>query len=163
MGSDLAVQAPTMPAVVDPRTGEAVVLAEAATDTLAAFLENVRDVESSFREQKRAVTVEILARMDREARWTGRVGDYEIHGDGPTPQVEYDAEALHQALGEFVDAGIITEHAREEAVERVQIFKARARGIKALQKLGGGIAEAINRHARDADRDRRVSVKRRLS
>jgi hypothetical protein len=163
MSAELTVQTPTMPAVVDPRTGEAVVLAEAATDTLAAFLENVREVESAFREQKRAVSREILDRMDREARWTGRVGEFEIKGDGPTPPTEYDAEALYWALDEFVAAGVITDQARDEAVERVEVFKAKARGIQALRKLGGGVAAVIDRHAREAVRERRVSVKRRVS
>jgi len=158
--AEITPAAPEIPAVVDPSTGEAVVVAEATTDTLAMFLDNVRQVEQTFREQKRAVTREILARMDREARWTGVVGDYAISADGPTRPMEYDAEALYNALTEYVDSGAISEAALDAAVERRYSYKAKHRGIQALAKLGGGIAERIRQHSAEVEKVRSVQVRR---
>lgn len=158
--TDLDVRIPDIPAVVDPRTGEALVIAEATTDTLAMFLDNVRDTERAFRDQKKAVTYEVLRRMDAEASWTARVGDYELKGDGPGDRTEYDAKGLYEALGEYVESGVITEAARSAAVERTYAYKASVRGIRALEKLGGGIAELIRQHTRSTPKDRRVSVGR---
>lgn len=160
MSSDLVTRPDDLPAVIDPSTGEAVVIADAATDTLAMFLDNVREVERAFREQKRAVTRAIIERMDREARWTGIVGDYEIVADGPTKPTEYQAEALYEALREYVDSGAISEAALEAAVERTYSYKAKHRGIQALVKLGGHIAETIAEHSHEAEKERRVRVSR---
>jgi hypothetical protein len=158
--TDIDVRTEDMPAVVDPRTGEVLVIAEATTDMLAMFLDNVRDTERAQRAQKAAVTRELLGRMDAEASWTARVGDYVLRGDGPGDKTEYDAEQLYEALSEYVDSGVISEGAREAAVERTYSYKAKARGIRALEKLGGGIADAIRRHSREVPKDRRVSVGR---
>lgn len=160
MSSDLATRRDDLPAVIDPFTGEAVVIADAPTDTLAAFLHNVREVEGAFREQKRAVTREIVERMDREARWTGTVGDYKIVADGPPKPIEYQAEALYEALREYVDSGAISEAALDAAVERTYSYRAKHRGIQALLKLGGHIAETIAKHAHEAEKERRVKVSR---
>lgn len=162
MSADLEPRTPDIPAVMDPQTGEALVLADAPTDSLAGFLDHVREIETNLREQKKAVTAEIIDRMDREAKWTGEVGDYVIKGDGPTRPTEYDAEALHAALLEYVDAGAITDAALEAAIERTFTYKAKHRGLQALTKLGGDIAAVIHEHSREAEKDRRVSVKRKL-
>jgi hypothetical protein len=161
--TDLTPHASDMPAVVDPVTGEALVLADVPTDSLALFLSNAREIDSTLREQKKAVGREILARMDKEAKWSAALGDWNVKGDGPTKPTEYDAEQLYEALGEFVDAGVITEAAREDAVERTYAYKAKHRGIQALTKLGGGVAEVIRAHSREVEKDRRVSVSRRTS
>lgn len=149
-----------IPAVIDPSTGEAVVVASATTDTLAMFLDNVRQVEQTFREHKRAVTREILSRMDREARWSGVVGDYAITGDGPTKPTEYDAEALYNALTEYVDSGAISEAALDAAIERRYSYKAKHRGIQALARLGGHISETILQHSSEVEKTRSVQVRR---
>lgn len=158
--SSLEIASVDIPAVIDPSTGEAVVIAEATTDTLAMFLDNVREVEQTFREEKRAVTREIVERMDREARWTGIVGDYKIVADGPTKPTEYQAEALYEALREYVDSGAISEDALDAAVERSYTYKAKHRGIQALAKLGGHIAETIAAHSHEVEKERRVKVSR---
>src|SRR4051812_8842886 len=113
--------------VLTPLTGELVLL-DSPTDQLADWLHRIRTAEADIRDAKRAVTTELLARMDREARWTARVGGFEVKGDGPGA-VEYDAPRLRTELHLLVQAGEITEAAMDEAVEIVQTYKAKARGI----------------------------------
>jgi hypothetical protein len=143
--------------VITPLTGE-VVLLDSPTDTLADWLHRIRQAEADIRDAKRTVTLELLDRMDREARWTARIGGFEIKGDGPGA-VDYDAERLRTELHLLVQAGEITETAMDEAVEIVQTYKAKARGINALRKLGGRVAAAIDACAHPSTRDRRVTVK----
>lgn len=144
-------------AITTPLTGE-VVLLDSTSDVLAAWLHHVREAEAALRDAKRIVGGELLDRMDREAKWTARLGRFEIKGDGPGA-VEYDAEALRHELEQFVMDGSISGAAMDEAVELVTSYKAKARGINALKKLGGRVAEAIERCTNPSTKDRRVSVK----
>lgn len=146
--------------VIHPVTGEVTDL-NGPTEALAHWLSEARELDRLMRIEKQRITDELLARMDREASYTLRVGDLEIKGDGPKPPVEYEAEALRDALQEYVDAEVITAEALERAVERQPIiYKPRAQGLQALERLGGGVAQVIQRHARPKeDYQRRVSVK----
>ncbi len=146
--------------VIHPATGEVTDL-NGPIETLAHWLADARELDREMRIEKQRVTDELLARMDREASYTLRAGDLEIKGDGPKPPVEYDAVELREALQEYVDAGVITADALERAVERQPItYKPRAQGLQALEKLGGGVVQAIQRHSRPKDDyQRRVSVK----
>jgi hypothetical protein len=154
--TDLA-RTETPAVVITPMTGEVVEL-DATTDVLADWLHRVRQAEADLRDAKRAVGAELLARMDREARWTARVGAFEVKGDGPGA-VEYDAERLRTELHLLVRAGEISEAAMQDAVEIVHTYKAKARGINALRKLGGRVAAAIDSCASPSTKDRRVTVK----
>lgn len=151
---------PTLAVVVDPATGEAIELATASTDTLAEFLANTRELESRFREQKRAASDEILGRMDREASWTARVGAWTLKGKSPAPVTVYDAQGLRETLDSFVDEGLVSVTAAGEAVEVVTTLKVHARGVNALLKLGGRVAEAVRAHGSEQSPERTVSVSR---
>lgn len=145
--------------VVHPSTGEVLDLG-APTEQLARWLVEARELDEAMRSEKRRVVAELLSRMDREARYTLRIGDLELKGDGPEPPTEYDAQELREALTEFVDGDVISQEALDRAVEPVVTFKPRANGLKALLRQGGELAETINRHARPRDNyDRRVGVK----
>ncbi len=153
------LERPTL--VVHPVTGEVLELTGDTAD-LVRWLREVREMESQIREVKRVVTAELIERMDREARYTLHVGDLEVKGDGPVAPTIYDGEQLRVALGEYVEAGAITEEALDRAVEFVPGYRPRAAGLKALARLGGGIAETIERHAKPKDSyERRVTIKER--
>lgn len=147
-----------MPAVIDPTTGEVITL-DGPTDQLALFIQNVRDVEQAFRESKRAVAAELHRRMDAEATWTVRAGDWEISGESPS-RVEYDPTELHDRLTELLESDLITPRAMEDAIERVVTFKPKVRGINQLLKLGGVVREYVEKCQRPVERERRITIKR---
>jgi hypothetical protein len=65
---------------------------------------------------------------------------------------------LWNDLGRLVEEGKLSDHARRQAVEPVVEYKVRARGVAALKKLGGVLADAVDRAA--SPKERRVSVRR---
>jgi hypothetical protein len=145
--------------LVNPATGEALSL-ESPSPDLGRYLADIREFESILRESKRIVSRELLSRFDREASWTHRFDDLKIVGQSPAPSEEWDGAELRQALLEHVDAGRLSIEAVDAAVETIVSYKPRKAGITALRKLGGPIAETVNRLARTAERERRVSVTR---
>ena len=147
--------------VADPATGEVIDLATATTDALAAYLANVRDLEHTLREQKKAAQGEVLRRMDSEATWTVRVGDWKLTGASPAPKVVYDAEGLQADLQQLAADDLVAPAAVDRAVETVTSLRISQAGINSLVKLGGAVAEVVARHRREEPRDRRVSVSRR--
>jgi hypothetical protein len=144
-------------AVMHPSTGEVVSL-DAPLEDLAAYLADVRDWEQTFlRPCKRAVEEELLRRMDHDARYTVRAGAYVVRGDGPG-RVEYNEDLLRIRLRELVDDEAISREAAAAAVKEKVSYQPMARGINALLKLGGKVAEAV-RSAEAGEKTRRVTVK----
>jgi hypothetical protein len=145
--------------VIHPGTGQMLRL-DAPTEELATWLTEIRREEQQLREEKRRVTHELIARMDREASYTLRTGDLEIKGDRPTPPLDYDAPGLYEKLREYVEAEVITQEALHRAIEPVVTLKAHARGLDALRRLGGPIVEVIEQHAQPRENyERRVNIK----
>lgn len=145
--------------IVHPATGEILDLG-GETGDLVRWLQEVREMEAQIRDVKRLVTRELIARMDRDARYTLQAGGCTVKGDGPTPPTVYDGEQLRHALAEYVEAEVITADALDRAVEVTQEYKPRAVGINALKRLGGGVAETIEQHARPKENyERRVMIK----
>ncbi len=145
--------------IVDPRTGEAFPLQHATTETIARWLTEVRETEQALRDAKRIVTDEVTARMDTAASWTLPAGPYKLKSQSPTPEVQYDAQALRNDLEELAAQGVITQDAVDAAVQIVVTFNPRAAGINALRKLPA-VAQVIDRHCSPVERVRRVSVSR---
>lgn len=145
--------------VVHPATGEVLHLTGETAD-LVRWLQEVRDMESQIRDVKRLVTRELIARMDRDVRYTLQIGDLDVKGDGPIPPTVYDGQQLRQALTEYVDADVITQDTLDRAVEVTQEYRPRAAGINALKRLGGGVALTIEQHGRPKENyERRISIK----
>lgn len=146
--------------LANPATGEVVDLA-APDDALARCLEEVKALESELREYKAEVGRELLVRMDANASWTVKVaGGLRLESESPG-LLEYDAEALHAELLALIEAEKITRKAANEALGLTVEKKVKKRGVKALEKLGGEVAEAIARTASKKPAGaRRVSVKR---
>lgn len=148
-----------LPAVLNPITGEVVAL-DAPTDHLGEWLDNVRDFEGAIREQKAAVTAELLRRMDNEATWTVHAGPFKLTGRSPEPETVYDAARLRAVLEQLVADDLISERAMNEACEPIVELKPRKAGIAKLLKLGGAVRRLIEQCAEDREPTRYVRVQR---
>jgi hypothetical protein len=140
--------------LVIPGTGEAIELA-AETGELARALEEIRALESALREAKRRLGAEVLSRMDAAASWTLRAGGLELRGESPAPKIEWDGAALALTLEALVEEGKIAPEAAQAALSVEVSYKPQARGLSALMKLGGEVAEKVGAHSREVERDRR--------
>lgn len=146
--------------VVHPMTGEALELHNAETGDLAQLLDSLKDYESRLKEAKSLVSQEVLRRQDQSASWTTRAGGFVLKGSSPAPGEEYDALALREDLLGLVDEGALSIEAVDAAVETVVTFKARKAGLSALRKLGGVVAQIVDRHAQPTQKTRYVSISR---
>ena len=150
-----------VPTIVHPLTGEAFALPDLTDALLARLLEDVKEYEWRLRNVKRAVSDEALRRMDRTASWTLHAGEgFTLKGASPAPVEQFDVVALRTDLAQLVADGLISDEAMNNAVEEIVDYKARKRGIDALRKLGGIVAETVNRHASNVEKQRYVSVER---
>ncbi len=128
--------------VSNPVSGEVISLAD-PTDMLARFVADLDDLRQRLETERSQVNTELLERLDKNATWTFQAGGYKITAPSPDPGVEYDGGRLAAALANLADRGVIDTHAYEAAVDCTLVCKAKKRGINALLKLGGEIAEAI--------------------
>lgn len=146
--------------VVNPATGEVLDLTAPTVD-LARALADMRDLETAWRDVKTTVTAELLSRLDRNGAWTQRLdAGFTIKAPSPEPVEEFDAAALHDALSQLVDEGVITVDAMDRAIETIVTYKPRVAGLKALRKLGGRVADTIAAHSHLAERRRYITVTR---
>lgn len=141
--------------IADVRTGEIVTLAEAGEDWLAEYLQWMRDLEGQVRDAKRVLSREVHRRMDLDASYTRDAGAYRLKGQGPPPP-DYDPERLREALDLLVEDGKISEAARDAACKLERKPKAIKKGINALLKQGGDIAELIAEAEVPKDPDKRT-------
>lgn len=142
--------------LVHPATGEVVSL-DAPTDTLASHLEEIRRVEGDLRSLKRALTAEVLGRMDTARDWTIHAGAYEL--TAPKPARDWDTEKVRAALAELVGAGEITADAAAQGIRARTSYAVDARGMRGLLAVEGPVADALG-ECRGEPKERRVSVKR---
>ena len=120
----------------------------------------MKDYESRLREARSLLSQEILRRQDQAASWTTRAGGFVLKGSSPAPQEEFDALALREDLLGLVDEGALHIQAVDNAVETVVTYKVRKGGLNQLRKLGGVVAQIIDRHATPVEKTRYVSVVR---
>lgn len=145
--------------LVHPQSGELLDLSTAKSGEIAAWIEAIRDWESSARAARQFASAELHERMDRAASWTLRDGVYEVKGESPE-RVEYDVDELRRVLDALRDSGKITADAAAGAIKEEVVYKASKRGINALLKLGGAVADAVRSCERPNERPRRVTVSR---
>lgn len=160
MSVELNPLEPNRPLPPNPQTGELLELATAPTADLAAWLDAVRWMEGEQRDAKRQVQAEIIKRMDTDASYTLREGDYELSGDSPKPVEVFDVEPLAADLDDLVAEGIISADARARVIVETVERKVALREIRKLMNLGGVVASVVERHRTEAPRERRVRVKR---
>lgn len=115
----------TTPAVVDRTTGEVLDLADASDEQLARFCTNAQDLREELADAEAQVHRELVARLDRNASWTLRVGDptgeaqWEITAPSPSAGTEsYPPVDLERELRALVERGTITSDAARTALKR---------------------------------------------
>lgn len=145
--------------LMHPQTGEILELATAENAQIAQWIDSVREWESNARQAKQIAAAELHKRMDQAACWTLRDGEYEIRGESPE-RIDYDSEALLERLTELVESEAIAPEAADAALKREVSYKPAKRGINALLKLGGKVADAIKACEQPVERPRRITVKR---
>ena len=143
-----------------PFTGEFLELHTADIDDNARLLADVKYYESRLRESNSHLIQEVLRRQDQAAKWTTPAGGYVLKGSSPAPQEEFDALALREDLLGLVDEGALHIQAVDNAVETVVTYKVRRGGLNQLRKLGGVVAQIIDRHATPVTKARYVSIVR---
>ncbi len=148
--------------VLDRSSGELIDLREASTDRLARFLDEAAELVSLVGEARAQAEREVLRRMDEEATWTARVGDFELRAPSPEAGMTYwDEEALEEVLDDLVERGLVSEQAAAAAleVETTVERKPKRGGIGALLRLGGEVAEAVAACERRREEPPRRSVR----
>lgn len=128
--------------IVDPLTGELLVLGELSVDRLALGQKQIQLFEERLRDVKRAIADEAHRRMDSSAKWTLEADGWKVAGEAPG-KVDYNPERLKDALDLLLEDGRINQEAYDAAIEEVVTYKPKVRGIKALLKLGPDVAELI--------------------
>lgn len=156
--------APPVKEILNPSTGALVPL-DAGTDELAGLVDALEDLRNQAAEARASVERELLDRMDRRGKWTADVGGWRLESSSPNAgTVGYDGERLRRDLLQLVREGVIDREAVDEAVERVRpapVLKVRKRGVDALRKLGGKVADAVrDAEIESAPPPRRVKVRR---
>lgn len=144
--------------VPHPKTGEALSL-DAPTGTLAAYHDDLQELERIVREARGRIGEELLKRLDVKAKWTWREDGFEIKAPSPAPTTEYDVDAVRATLRDLQDEGVIDEDAADAAVQVTVSYKARVAGLNALRKLGDDVADRIDACGQPVEKPRRVSVK----
>ena len=146
--------------LANPLTGEVLTLASPDED-LVKLLDDLKEYGSVIQEHRRMVGRELIARLDRQAKWTAYAGDFKFSSASPAPSEEWDGIELRTALLGFVDAGKLSIQALDAAIETVVTYKVRKQGVNALRKLGGRIAEVVDELAMRIERgERSVRVER---
>lgn len=113
--------------ITDPKTGEILDLNTVSNERLAEFTTNIQQVREQLGEMELVASDEWIARLDRNAEWTLRVGDpkdrmWEIKASSPTAGSEtYPPDMLEQELRALVARDTITEAAAAKALKRQAI------------------------------------------
>lgn len=158
-GSSAGAEVAPAPTALDPVSGQILELGKMSERDLGEFLDSAKIHVGLVRDAQRAVKDEVLRRMDRACEWTIHAkGGFEISGDAPG-RTTYDVEVLRRELAGLVKNGTISKEARDRALKRETVYKPVVSGIKALRKLGGEVAKAIDRAEQAAERPRDVRVK----
>lgn len=111
----------------DPTVGEIIRLnaAQAPDEQLADVYEStIPRLEAQLKAAKEIVSDELVGRLDRNGRWTLRVGDHRdvqwvINAPSPDVGTSFvDAHVLDEVLGELMEEGVISQQAASAALER---------------------------------------------
>lgn len=144
-----------------PATGELLDLESAATDSLAQRIDEIRELRGALADAERAISDEVLARMDRRAQWTARVGDYELQARTPSSEVDYDLGRLREELDGLVAQGLLEPEAATAAFREKRETHPAKTVLRQLLRAGGEVAERVESCQIPISRPRRVKVTRR--
>lgn len=111
--------------VLDRATGELIDLDDAPSERLAEAVDALAELRAELAEGEEALSDELVARLDRQASWTLRVGDptgerqWEITAPSPVAGTRtYDALDLYAALELLIEDGTIDTEAAAAALRR---------------------------------------------
>jgi hypothetical protein len=147
-------------ALVDPRTGELLDPESCDVEQLGACREAIRIWEQLARQAKQQIDAAVIDRMRRRGEWTLRDGQYTLQASKAGGGVEYDGPALHAALSELVDDGVLDIDAVNNAVVTEVVYKPQAGALKKLAQMNPEAADVIAEHSQETPETRRVSVRR---
>lgn len=140
-----------------PLTGEVVELTD-PTDVLVRRRADAREIAQQLQEYTRVLDNEVIARMDAEKVWTVHADGLKATAPSNAPVEIIDAEGLWFALSDLVEAGELTTGAMLRAVSRTEEYRVSKRGLDALRKGGGALAQLIDRFITEERKDRRLRV-----
>lgn len=92
----------------------------ARNDQLAAFMGHADELRRIAAEAKGEAGDELIARMDRNGKWTLRAGGFEVKSASPEAgTVAYDIDRLCRALADLAASGAISYEGQAAAIEVV--------------------------------------------
>lgn len=92
----------------------------ASNEQLATFMADADELRRVASEAKGQVGNELIARMDRNGKWTLRAGGFEVKGAAPEAgTIAYDIDRLCRALADLVASGAISYEGQAAAIEVV--------------------------------------------
>lgn len=149
------------PQVVDPDTGEIVLLANAKPVVLAAVLAVIAEQMDDLTAAKAIVGREAISRMDRGGEWTISARGVKVSAPSPSAAtVSWDAELLDSILADLVKEELIDQDARLRACSTRIETVTHAAGITKLMKIPAVADRIVLARTTHEPPARRVSVKR---
>lgn len=150
--------------LTNPSTGDSVALSDATVDQLADYKLAVAEWQDAAKAAQQMADGEILRRMDKQAKWTIHTPFGILTGRSPADvRTIDDPQGLRDALLELEAQGLLSTEAVEAAISqpppKPQPLKVAVSGIDALLKIGGQVAETVERFSRMVPPDRKVTRK----
>jgi hypothetical protein len=102
--------------VPDPRTGEALDVKTAPTDTLADLHDLIAGTERDLKSHRRTVDDELVTRMDHEGLRTYHGEGYTVETSKPTER-QWDTALLMATLDRLVGDGILSARKAEKCIK----------------------------------------------
>jgi len=141
--------------IVNPITGELWTLRD-TTETLARHLYDAKQLQTQLKEYTRAITDELLSRMDKRAFWTIEADNLKLNSDSPDKKT-YNVEQLQTSLKTLVDAGTISEDAYLACFKQGEVTVS-VNGINRLKKLGDETLKLIEKAAVPVIKSRSINI-----
>ena len=151
----------------DPATGEVFFtsdvesmekLANEKPELLAEWIDSIDEQRKCIDSQRQMLSKYLIARMDRDATQTLRVGRYVVKCNGSSDEYEdYDADAMLEELADLRAQAVISPAAIDRAIKTS--FRVSKSGVKALLALRNPDVDAAVEKAKVVKtRIRRVTV-----
>lgn len=146
--------------VVNPATGNALDLADTATDLLAAERREVVDIKRALDQFAAALDEQLTHRLDRMGTRSATVGQWTIETKAPTV-TEYPADVLRSALEDLIDADILDDAILNEVLvpQPVTYKLNRTRLNNLLKHPDERVRDALAACAVETEQRRSVQVK----
>lgn len=141
--------------IIDYVSGELIDPKTATSEALAQYVTNVQAIREDLAAAEKVVSDELVARMDRDAKWTLHVGDpkvqvWEITAPSPTAGTEvYPPDMLETELRQLVERGTITVDAADAALKRIVTVKLGVPLSASLSETAQHVKQMMSFHAGD--------------